>query len=56
MSDRYSVRFPGGYQLSVFAADAVEAKHKALEELLRRGYSVNPKLNILNDKVEAVVV
>jgi hypothetical protein len=55
MSDKYRVHFPQGYTAHVVADSEPEAKRLALEQLVQRGYSINPKTDVNAEKNIAVV-
>jgi len=53
MADRYQVRFPGGYRLTVEAADEREAKIRALNALRKAGHSIDPQLTASDKRITA---
>ena len=53
MPDRYQVRFPGGYVLTVEAADERTAKIQAMTALRKAGHSIDPRLTISDKRITA---
>jgi hypothetical protein len=52
MTDKYQVRVPGGYVLTVEAADERAAKMQALNALRKAGHSIDPKLTISDKRIK----
>lgn len=50
----WTVTFPGGWTATVDADDEREAKCKALESLVRRGHSLDPKIDVTAAKIVAI--